>query len=563
MPQAAEDFDVHCRQAAMDFLQTVVVADNQPILTTGYQAPKRATRRTAQPPGSIDEDDMPGSAIASNDARNDPEPGDSHNLDLRQIVNTFAQQGITCGSYLPREETPDDDVVKYTFNCAFPADIAIIDWQLKENNPEPAIEVISRLLEADEAEGGRLRLIIVYTGERDLGYAAGRLASTLKRNGHVIPQDANHPEILEEGSVRIRFLNKPMRGYEGASDIVNPEDLPDRAINEFVALSRGLLRAFALASVSAIRRDVHRMLAQFPPQLDGAFAGQRATIDDPDDAGRLMIEVLQSEFAVTLNKADLATEMLGAAASNKWLALQDNLPEPDVDLKFKEDPDREKLKKLDSSRKHELVEKGLGGASDNTEKRLKIISAFLGCDDDAVNRRRQFAILSTLAWHGGTDANRSLRQPPALSLGSVIKQPSDDVEAPTVLWLCLQPKCDCVRLHMRTEPRGFTLVMLKENNERFDLIIPVGERNKAFRMDHKEPVIRTVPFEVATGHTMVVAREKEDGWSFTDYEGYEWEWVAEVRESRMLELVNRLAAQLTRIGLNQDEWVRLQSRPAG
>ncbi|MGY4532932.1 hypothetical protein ACVW0Y_002062 [Pseudomonas sp. TE3786] len=568
MTEATINFNDHCRNAALSFLQTVIVADNQPIFSSPKPPqPIKASRKLKPLPSqSLPED--PAKKAREIDSANEKRPADNesecHDINIRVIANAFSKHGLTCGSYLPDEHTSKQEIIDTTFLAARYADISIIDWQLETGDSTAAVQIIKNLLEHDVIIGGRLRLILVYTGEPDLDTAAQQL---LKGIDGLAKLDGSSKRLLVSEHARIRFINKPnaRKSYIDDPDIVPWEKLPEVAIDEFVSLSRGLLQAFALESIAAIRDDTHRMLAQFGSSLDGAFAGQRATASNPEDAGRLMTDIILSEFSITFSKAGVAEKILGKTGSAAWLDEQSKLQDIDATLKFTDPP--QTSKKINQPIRHQLIRNGLQKCKATDEVKLKIFNSFFACNTTASKAHKEFSVLSTLARHGGPGAKRKIHVEPMLSLGVII-QPVD--ESLDVVWLCLQPKCDSVRLDQRSSPRGFLFVEMVKDDKCFDLVIPSLQGPKSFRLAYGEPVIRTVRFGATEGKSLALAKKQSEGlafsddqrcdeWLFTDAQGNDWRWVAEVREQQVLNFVNKITGQLTRVGLNQAEWLRVQS----
>ncbi|MFV0930288.1 response regulator receiver domain [Pseudomonas jessenii] len=559
MSEATKNFFEHCSNSARNFIRTVLIADNQPFVVAMSEAPRVATRKSSPFPGfkslqeSGDNANMPGAEelkIASSEYGN-------HDIDLRKIVNSFSQLGLVCGSYLPDSTTGRQEIVETTFLAAKFADISIIDWQLEVDNSEAAISVIKRLLEHDLEIGGRLRLILVYTGEPDLDSAAAVLESGL--DGLATISDENKRLLISESS-RIRFINKPTRkDYVDNPDVVSWADLPGRAIEEFTILSQGLLKAFALDSIAAIRNDTHRLLAQFSPSMDGVFAGQRSTSSDPDDAGRLLTDVILSEFSITVNKAKIAERVVGKSGALLWLKAQANLQETDVNITFKT-PGKDILK-LNSAAKVQLLEGGFSGVKKvGSQGGLKVCNSFFASDVISDDAHKDFSVLSTLARHSGVGCARVVDAPPVLTLGLVLQSvepiPGSDVFE---YILCLQPKCDAVRLDALPAPRGFSFVEMAECSVGYEIVLPIDSTYKTFNLPYKDLIIRTIRFAASTGRSVVAAEKINEQWHFTDCNGKKWKWIAELREQNSLSLVNKIMSALTRVGLNQPEWLRLQS----
>lgn len=559
MSEAAKSFFDHCTSSARNFIRTVLIADNQPFVAPSVSdAPKVAARKSSLFPivQSLTEGEGSKRSLSDDGASVTSLYG-NHDIDLREIVNSFSRLGLVCGSYLPDSKTSRSEIIDTTFLAAKFADISIIDWQLEVDNSEAAIEVIKKLLEYDVEVGGRLRLILVYTGEPDLESAAAELEESLIGLAKVC--DSNK-RLLKSESARIRFINKPTRkDYTDNPDVVSWIDLPARAINEFTILSQGLLKAFALDSIAAIRNDTHRLLAQFSPSMDGVFAGQRSTASDPDDAGRLLTDVVLSEFSITVNKARIAEKVVGKIGSVLWLGAQADLQETDVSITFKA-PGKDILK-LNSAAKVQLVEGGFTGLKRlGGQGGLKVCNSFFKSDEESEKAHKDFSVLSTLARHSGAGVARVVDTSPVLTLGVVLQSlnPIEDTDNFEFI-LCLQPKCDAVRLDVLQNARGFSFVEIVPCESGYELVLPIESTYKTFNLPYKDLIIRTIRFAASTGRSVVAAEKDGVRWIFTDNAGKKWIWIAELREQNSLSLVNKIMSSLSRVGLNQSEWLRLQS----
>ena len=73
----------------------------------------------------------------------------------------------------------EDTLVNRAQKMAQTADILIIDWFLKKRNAGTTLKIIETVLQADRAEGGRTRLICIYTGEEQLQEICGQVRDRL------------------------------------------------------------------------------------------------------------------------------------------------------------------------------------------------------------------------------------------------------------------------------------------------------------------------------------------------------------------------------------------------
>ena len=575
MTEPIKTFDEICQQASSAFLQTVVVIDNEASLHADEQtAPttsKTATKKRSASPGakehasaetakpSAESAPEPSNAEAeSSGADNDPE---AHTLKLNKVSRAFAAKQLTCGVYLPSDRDPKDldSLIRETVAAIHPTDACVLDWQLRVGDSSPAIKAIKSVLQGDEEEGGRLRLILIYTAE-DLKSASEQLFKALletDRGVDLVTSESG--PVITGDHFRIAFANKPTRGRSPEEDeaVIDWDYLPEKIVAEFTTLSRGLLRAFALQSVAAVRRDMHRILAQFDEELDPVYAGDRATKPDPEDAARLVLEILQSELALTVSSNDAATHVLGRSGSSAWLEsrlleLKDSNCKPIALYSA-----AEKVKIIDQDFRRKLIKDGVADLQ-RVNSPAEISRAFFSEKD--VDRwepvSEKYAILSSLAHHSGGAVRRRPKDQPSLTFGTVIGNEECDL-------LCVQPACDTVRL---TEKTAFLFVKLIQGTSDFDLVIPVGDKLLRYEIPEssKRKHLRelcTVWFSPQESESVIIAGGGDsDGFHFEDSENKKWTWRAQLRDISAIQLAQKAIRSVGRVGLNEFEWLRTSAK---
>ena len=93
-----------------------------------------------------------------------------------------------------------------------------------------------------------------------------------------------------------------------------------------VTMTNGLLRTVALAGITTIRENAHRVLARFDETLDAAYLGHRILLPHPPDAEDHLVAALGSELVSILDE-DRPGAHADIEAIKQWL----NRPDaPDV-----------------------------------------------------------------------------------------------------------------------------------------------------------------------------------------------------------------------------------------
>tara|TARA_Y100001001_G_scaffold164791_1_gene198909 strand:- start:3522 stop:5222 length:1701 start_codon:yes stop_codon:yes gene_type:complete len=566
MTEPENGFDELCRRAVTAFLQTVVVIDNEASLVsdasdkTVSPSPVAAARKRATAPGKIAGGESETKAMPEKE-REHASDTRGHRLELNKVSQAFAQQGLTCGVYLPTEKDPadQDELVRATARAISPTDACILDWQLKKGDSRPAVAAIKEVLKNDAQEGGRLRLILIYTAEK-LEDAAPNLIRALREDGHQITDDYYEEAPIVVGDhFRIIFINKPTLGRTPDDDaaVVPWNLLPQRVISEFTVLSKGLLRAFALQSVAGVRRDMHRILAQFDEELDPVYAGDRATKTDPDDAGRLMIEVLQSELALSIAESQAEQKVLGAESCILWLhSRADRLPADKKISVIKREGSLDDISTLNTEARKLLLTDGFRDVTKADGKHASVSRSFFEDEDSWKRYSSDYAVLTTIAHHSGDRVGRPPSGIPILQFGTVI---DDDDQ----ILLCIQPACDTVRLQGET---AFLFLRLIPEESKFDLVLPDDDGGARYQIPDGGKFkhlreLKTLRFEPQADTDVIVARQNESGKNyFYDAQGVQWQWRAQLREMTAVHLAQRAINTIGRIGSNEFEWLRTNAK---
>ena len=240
---------------------------------------------------------------------------------------------------------------------------------------------------------------------------------------------------------------------------VSETELPDHLVNEFVEMTKGILSNVALEGLAALRDDVPRVLAKFDSSLDSAYLGHRMLLPNPADAEDHVVEALGAELTSILEDrrpgAEAALEALETWIRENIENGHINTDIPSVISTFT-DPVEMRL---------ELLRSGLDNISNMKPKKNDLKKAateiFTSGTAAARNSDRSFGALLSLK-------TRYPTMVPKLTLGTILQK--ETKEEGKKYFLCLQPKCDAVRLKA---PTGFPLMPLSKVNDsqRFSWVI--------------------------------------------------------------------------------------------
>ena len=542
---APTGFRSRTRDVVESFLRTVVLLDDLAVMSTSTGKPAEAA---ASAPLSVP--DYPQSPTPKDEIPSRYPQG--VRLDADAVIGGFADIGSVCAVLNP---APGDEFRERTVKTARRADIVILDWKIHESVGDAALDVMRGILREDRQ---RLRLIAFYTGEPNLHEIFDRVkdvATAFYEDDELLVSDGFR---ISKGPLRIVVLAKQGTLSDLQPELRNQEvaesQLADRLVNDFALMTGGLIRNCAIEGITAIRDNAHRILAKFEDSLDPAYLGHRLLLPHPPDAEDHLVEALGSELISVLEEsrpgacADVdAIESWLEQREHEGLGISERFPFPET--KKLADGWRDLLSRgIDDA--NAILPKEMG----KTKLRKQATEPFAKDTEAALRSNRRFAALLRLK-------TRYLGRPPRLSIGSLLRTPEDDEYR---YFLCLQPKCDSVRLSASS---GFPLIPLipledvEVKNQGTSLRL-VLETNKDQWHDFG---IKPKPSELSIRFFKpssdppgeVVATKIQDGsFFFEDDEGKKYRWIAEMKDEHAMGIAVEVASALARPGPNDAEWLR-------
>lgn len=472
------------------------------------------------------------------------------------VSNIFARESKICAVYAPKSIS---DIEQYN-TILKKADVVILDWYInigkdekQQLDPEadaetedPRGEFTLRLISDLLSQTGMLKLIIVYTGETNLSEITNSIYKKAKELKLSFEQeDCNITSTNARVLVRAKSDNSGNQFAhlpELKDKVVSYKDLPNLIINEFTDMTNGLLSNFALSSISTIRNNTSRMLSVFSPKLDPAYLGHKILLEHPSESKHLLIKIFGETISELIENANIDTNDW----VHKWIDsyIKDTIIKIEgVSIKRSKDL----LKNILYSDRLQLKEKYKDATGGDMPKKIQSDTAKLFTDGntDTTESNVEFAKLTH---------HKNIIKPiigaPVLTLGTVIYDISN-----TLYYICIQQRCDSVRIN---EVRRFLFLPLGEKGKLFPLIInnelPLYPANSSYE-------IKTIKFNPNNSETTIQASKQEDGkYIFKSTYGESYQWVIDLKEMHAQRIVNNYCAALSRVGLNESEWLRLKDK---
>lgn len=514
----------------------------------------------------------------------------THDLDAKKLIDAFAEVGIVCAALRPKlqastvpgetsakeaQEVDNFDELKLRIDGATErADIVIVDWNIPPE-PEPgqnACKLIELILSTDNPSGAasdrssstrRMRLIAIYTGESETIPIVEKLATLANRLR--LPSVTSDGFTVKAGAVTMVVYGKEKGVTEGdAPDRrVTEDELPSRLLDDYTKMASGLLANVALASLSAVRTNTHRIISRFGPQIDAPYVAHRAMMEPPEEASEHPVPLVASEIESILADASQIRGHVGERAIREWLDSLVDVP-MGAGLSLEKEPFKSRLVGL--------LTNGLMGQQPEDEAD----SEWNELIDDLQNfrSRRSASRLSNELTHTevvGEDADAEFAM--LTSTRSQYDEPTPYLRLGTVIaykrkrrWkyrLCIQPLCDSVRLKGKRTFPFIRLEPVKSDEDRpFDFVVRdrgelrrLGVSLKAHEMD-----LLSMSHDKDKG--LVLARREDKDWIFPTEESdpKSVRWVGDLKTSFAHRIAHSFAAKISRVGLTESEWLRRMNR---
>ncbi|ENV4823392.1 response regulator receiver domain [Escherichia coli] len=526
--------------------------------------------------GSSEEDSGLGVAnisLASSTIRDRLEK-EVHNLDYQDLSLAFAEYGINCSGFIPdvhRFKTIEDAAENITLS-AKRVDATILDWRMDENFGAEigslAKASILKILQHDKSQHGRLRLIVIYTAEPNIAEITGNIAQTL--------QSVDFSVLTNENNINFDNADLEFCQITVIEKKTTAKELREEVVSLFTELTIGLLPNATLSTLSELRDKTHHILHTFSRDLDPAYLSHvigllsspkvRENAEEValDYAAELIAEELKSMIQIS-HPLKLSLE------KNRiidWLS-HINMENDDD---FFEIVVGDESGKVGSSRMKELIEateneqidtilqsepqiisKGQDSLSFFERNRIQV-----NLKNGTIDSHEKLSIIECKRRDGLSLTN--LAYAPNIKLGSIIKDKKGKY------YICLQPLCDSVRLSSDAsflflavkevkEPTGkFTHVIQSKTGENIRLMARCSTQCiRKFDLKRNKTTRTVKASNQAGSNEYIIQCKKESGGI------EELFWVGELKNNVAQAISNQVAASISRIGLDTNEWLRLSS----
>lgn len=508
--------------------------------------------------------------------------GNDHNrLDAKSLVTAFSKAKKLCALNNPKTENDLNDIIE----VAHIADIIVLDWRInllddqeneidEENDIEEddqrgkfTLKLINELLLNNSNE---LKLIMIYTGEPSLP----QIVETILTEFVDFHMEQISPNMIGKANFRIVVSGKPTlenrlnHNPELKEWIVGYEDIPDFLITQFTHMTSGLVSNMALHGISTIRNNSFKLLNFYNKTIDPAFLSHRALLPLVDDAGNLLKDSLLTSLKAILDYEEIE-QICSFNLISKWID-QNSFTDKSIRISGKELVlSKREIKKWQKEGflstipeiwAEQFPDKALGKLEDTYRSLHKTsLSYFLPDGIPSDNIEEDFSILTH---HKSNYANPTYV--PRLSLGTIIKGAKSGEYL-----LCIQQKCDSVRIK-EEEARRFLFLPLNkvEDGKNFNFLVVESGQKIKLKVVSDTHKIKTIKFK-ANKEEAVYARKfgTSEKYFFkplyskghSDYKkkiDQNFIWIMDLKDDHAQRIANNYASKLSRVGLDESEWLR-------
>ncbi|MDD9973272.1 MAG: response regulator receiver domain [Candidatus Poribacteria bacterium] len=547
LPDTVKEYSVY---AAQKFLQTAVLIDDRIYEPkVGFVTDRRkevAAPRQRKKVIKSAEGKSPDEVLIADNTQ------EADEFSSYDVVTSFAKKQIICSLYQPKKSatvSPTSDI----FPLCLAADIVIVDWDLYGDRGQRALDLIGGLIKKATTDvPEQLRLILVYTQEINLFDISNQLYQKVNESlgeSMVLPLE-DCGLAFHTNNSRVSVFGKAGRSRPNINQdhIVQEKNLADVSVKEFAKLASGLLHAMTLLGLAEIKNNSRKVLSKFDEDLDPAFLTHLAMRKPEEEASRNIIPLLVSEIESVLEDA-LPTSLVSEQLIQDWCQNVWTPGEHLDEILGQGDPDTISIAEiicLEGFKAAKEKYDSIPNPKNNVRKAAKVL-----LPSSASDANHRFShLMSSRTFYG--DKQKTLK------LGAIVY----DQEESRYL-LCIQPVCDSVRLQEDTVFVFVQLTIIDSNSNKSISHVVFNRENEIVELLYKpkSDLCTTITFAPDGKTQQVITKSENSGEDyFIDKGSKKYTWIDQLRTSHAQRAVEKLARELSRVGLTEAEWLRLLAK---
>lgn len=555
------------KKIVQDFLNSVVAVDDNLFFGGVYQ---NDTIDSDDGFDSVVEDDSGLGQMVNQVAthlQSQDNPGE-HPLNYQELSLAFSEVGINCCAFRPDNERfgSIEATADQIMRSAKRADITILDWSM--DNKFGALSgtlaklSINKILCDDQCQHGRLRLIVIYTGEPN----RQEIAEDICRSVSAV----DNGTICQGETVSFRKIGLEFCQITVIEKRDDARELRDEVVSLFTKLTTGLLSNATLSAIGEIRDKTHHILHTFNKQLDPAYlAHVIGLLSSPqvreksyEIAFDYATDLISEEIKSNLQISSAVKENLNLNRLHDWVEYTNSSQVADFyEIKVGDNDmvgiDSTRLKELLNYESDVQLTRTLTAAPAIMRNGAKMLDNF--------SKNKIFLKLKNIDYlsHEALSSVECKRRDflslkpnvplPTVKQGTIVKKGNQ-------YFICMQPLCDSVRISCST---NFIF-----------LGITIAEQGKKFTHVLKDSQGNFVKFNIKPGskdiHIFKLMPNTETNTAKAVFDDGEYKvkylkddnqedcliWFGELKTNVAQAIVNHLAEQISRVGLDTNEWLR-------
>lgn len=442
-------------------------------------------------------------------------PSDIENVSdeifVPNIIKNFSKENYLLTAINPKDysECNKEEFNNLFLKLAEKADVIILDWEMNLNfvggislSGESFTKEALNYLNKDN----RYRLVYIYTKEPDTALVESN-----------IPNPSN---------IEVKIYRKT----------TSPEDLAKKVKLDFLSKTNGIMTAELLQSLYMIRKSTFDMFNSLNKDYDEALMYHKILLTDSNKIADFKRDIVSDEIFSYLNQHGQQDFFLPEVLKSY---LEENNKSIQVILsKNAECTD------LKNTELHNILNMGYTSvfSSQVQEKISKGINIENYLPQTRNNSMKEFSIYTTMI---------NKNHEPNLKLGCIVKNGE-------TYMLCIQPPCDSERIP-KPNPEGdcdtssFIFLHLKQNESCFDFYIKHDEIYYGLKVIYKK-------IEVLNFYGDDKGLVSLNNGNYYTADGKSLTFICCLKPMFAQKIANNFAANISRVGIDQFEWLRLKSR---
>lgn len=442
---------------------------------------------------------------------------------VTDLIKSFSKEGLLVTPINPKTlgAQNKEDCIKILLALAAKSDVIILDWDMNVSFTEGdsfSSEKLSKELINRLNADNKYRLIMIYTADKE--------------------QDVKNT-LPETSNIKINIYGK---SNTTGTVVKEYNELAKQVNIDFLAEKEGLLGSALLTSLSALRKSTYSMLNTLNKDYDEALLYHRMLLSDPDKITDFCKDIINDEIFAHIESASIESFFT-----------------KDAFLKFITDYGIKIIAKktIDSSASEisnedltKLLENGYTAFFDKHSQALisrgENLDLLIQSDKEEI--MKSFSYYTTML-SGDIKTN--------LKLGCIVKKDND-------YFLCIQPPCDSERIEKLDisgkckKPQKFLFLKLIKRDVNVSFFVKENSLYQGLGVKYKS--VETFLF---AGDSDGFVSQNKDGDFITyspDNNSITLKYICRLKSMFAQKIANNFAANISRVGIDQFEWLRLKGR---